>query len=629
MLDHFRIIRQLGAGGMGEVYLARDTKLGRKVAIKVIRRRFLEDEETLERFLFEAKATARFNHPHIVTIYAVDEYEGCPYLALEYLEGQNLRQRMKEGPLGVKESLRIALAVTSALQEAHARNILHRDLKPENIFIPRDGRLRVLDFGIAKVLHDQELLSAETFAGGLVAELEDTGILEPFVTDNNAFKGSPGYMAPEQWDGFDVTKTTDIWALGVILYEMVTGAPPFTGASIKEMALNTCGRAPVPPRELCPEMPPELSKLILDCLEKAARDRPQAAEVSSQIEPLLSGDRKKGVPEDESPFPGLLPFTERSAGAFFGRSAEVSAFVERLREEPVLPVVGPSGAGKSSFVMAGVVPRLREQGEWRVIKMRPGAEPFLALAAALVGQGTDSIWESSLSFWRTEAGLDDTLADSGSGKDASARGRHEARAFLAEQLGNAPGKLALFLQHLADEEQARVLLFVDQLEEVYSLAQQEETRRRFTDAICAAADDPTSPVRVIFTLRDDFLGRMAEGPIARNALSRVTVLRSPEKQALEEILTEPVKAAGYSYEDPFMVQEMIAEVQGEAACLPMLQVATRMLWEERNTIEKLLMRATYEAMGASLERSRDTQIRCSRGSPRRRYARRGTFCCGW
>jgi len=173
------------------------------------------------------------------------------------------------------------------------------------------------------------------------------------------------------------------------------------------------------------------------------------------------------------------------------------------------------------------------------------------------------------------------------------------------------------------------LLFVDQLEEVYSLAQQEETRRRFTDAICAAADDPTSPVRVIFTLRDDFLGRMAEGPIARNALSRVTVLRSPEKQALEEILTEPVKAAGYSYEDPFMVQEMIAEVQGEAACLPMLQVATRMLWEERNTIEKLLMRATYEAMGASLERSRDTQIRCSRGSPRRRYARRGTFCCGW
>ena len=150
MVDHYKVVRLLGRGGMGEVYLARDTKLGRKVALKVIHPSHFGSEEAAERFLLEARATARFSHPNIVTIYGSASTEGHPYVALEYLEGQTLRQRMEERRLGVREALRFGLSIAEALAEAHGNKVLHRDLKPENVLIPRDGRLRVVDFGLAK-----------------------------------------------------------------------------------------------------------------------------------------------------------------------------------------------------------------------------------------------------------------------------------------------------------------------------------------------------------------------------------------------------------------------------------------------------------------------------------------------
>ena len=148
-----------------------------------------------------------------------------------------------------------------------------------------------------------------------------------------------------------------------------------------------------------------------------------------------------------------------------------------------------------------------------------------------------------------------------------------------------------------EAERRRVLLLVDQLEEVYTLVEDEATRERFTEAICRAADDPQSPVRVVFTLRDDFLGRMAAGPVAREVLGRVTVLRSPDARALEKILVKPVEEKGYGYDDPGLVQEMIAAVQGEAACLPLLQVASQELWQQRDTKDRVLRCANYDEMG--------------------------------
>ena len=150
LIEHFKIVRPVGRGGMGEVYLARDMRLGRKVALKVVHRSALGDERSILRFFHEAKLTARFNHPHIVTVYGVGEHDGQPYVALEYLEGQTLRERLEEGRLGLRENLRVGLAIAEALAEAHSHGILHRDLKPGNILLPRDGRLRVVDFGLAK-----------------------------------------------------------------------------------------------------------------------------------------------------------------------------------------------------------------------------------------------------------------------------------------------------------------------------------------------------------------------------------------------------------------------------------------------------------------------------------------------
>jgi hypothetical protein len=168
---------------------------------------------------------------------------------------------------------------------------------------------------------------------------------------------------------------------------------------------------------------------------------------------------------------------------------------------------------------------------------------------------------------------------------------------LARALAESPTRLGLLLTQLAERERSRVLLFVDQLEELYTLCDDDEARRRFMRAICTAADDPLAPVRVIFTLRDDFLGRLAEGPEARAALSHVTVLRSPGPEDLAEILSRPLEVLGYRYDDPSLVQEMVAAVRGEPASLPLLQFALRTLWDRRDRSRQQLARKTYEAMG--------------------------------
>ncbi len=187
-VDHFRVMRRLGRGGMGEVYLARDIHLGRKVALKLLHTHHFGSQQAVGRLLAEARITAHFNHPNIVSIYAVGQCRGAPYMALEYIEGETLRERMSRERLGARESMRLALAMADALTEAHRRDVLHRDLKPGNVYIGLDGRLRVLDFGLAKAV--------ERPADAARAELvEDDGDL--FRSRGDGLRGSPPYMAPE------------------------------------------------------------------------------------------------------------------------------------------------------------------------------------------------------------------------------------------------------------------------------------------------------------------------------------------------------------------------------------------------------------------------------------------------
>jgi serine/threonine protein kinase len=376
IIDHYRVLRLLGRGGMGEVHLARDVRLGRKVALKVLRPGRFGSDQAVQRFLFEARATARFAHPHIITVFGAGQYDGNPYVALEYLEGQDLRQRMTQHPPSVREVLRHALAIADALREAHRHGILHRDLKPDNVMLPLDGRIRVVDFGLATVVSRGGAAASPMD----VADTEAEELRDGFESRGEALRGTPAYMAPEQWLHHDITGATDVWALGVMLVELIDGQRPWQTTDLGQLAYRMC-RTPHPP--LRTEVPAELARLIDRCLDKDATRRPAIGQVVEVLEGLVASGGTL-TSRERPPFRGLLPCDESDADRFFGRDDEIAAFVERLRREALLPVVGPSGAGKSSFVAAGVIPRLREQTRWLVLRLRPGRDPHRALASRLI-----------------------------------------------------------------------------------------------------------------------------------------------------------------------------------------------------------------------------------------------------
>ncbi len=569
-LKRFRIIRLIGRGGAGEVYLARDLELGRRVALKLVLPAALGESQAVERFRREAQLTARFNHPHIVTIYAVGDWCGRPWVALEYLAGQTLRQRLEQERCAVPEALRIARAVAAALTEAHRHRVLHRDLKPENVLLPADGRLRVVDFGLAKPLEPDPALEAP----------EPAAAAGPLTT--GGMVGTPAYMAPEQWRREPLGPPIDVWALGVMLYELLAGRRPFAAAELTDLAElgeRVTAAEPAPRLPPAADQPAGLDELVARCLAKAAAERPAAEELEARLARWLAGDGRRGRPGRQSPFRGLLPFTEGEADRFYGRGEEVAVCLERLRRDPVLPVVGPSGVGKSSFVQAGVIPRLRERGRWRVLGLRPGRDPFQALALRLL---------------RGESGGGIGTPPEGRSRSAAATGDP---AELAAELRRRPGRLVLHLLELAEREQAQVLLFVDQLEEVFAQPDDGATREAFLRAVLIAADDAEGPLRVICTLREDFLGRLAAGSGGAAALDRLLVLRPPNDRTLLSILRDTVGGSGCDFEDDLLAEEMVAAVRDEAAGLALLQFAGQQLWERRDRQHQLLTRRAYEEMG--------------------------------
>lgn len=595
-IDHYEVIRRIGRGGMGEVYLARDTILGRKVALKLVDEEAMGTVTSKQQFLFEARATARFNHPHIITIYGVGEHRDRPFVALEYLEGQNLRERITERNPGVKEIIRIGAAIADALCAAHAAGVLHRDLKPENVFLPKDGRLRVLDFGLAQIVErgDSSHPAHPDPSLGQRPTLPAEEAPGESYDSENTLRGTPGYMAPEQWKGEPATIVSDVWAFGVLMYELLAGHRPFEGRTPLAVAGAVCSPLPAPPLPVKDEIPSPLADLVLACLEKDPGSRPTPTIVRDELNALL-GPRDAPTPAREaSPFRGLLPFTERQAELFFGRDTEVAEFVERLRDEPALPVVGPSGAGKSSFVRAGVIPRLREQGRWMVIQLRPGRAPFESLLAHIgkavrdleASDSGDDVFSRTIPLSTTQRQSIEALLS-----------QDVADAELRDVLIARPATLSMLLARLADSLDARVLLFVDQLEELATLCTDDRECDAFLEALCRAADDPMQRQRVIFTVRDDFLAELARTESARRVLARIAVLRAPGPEALAEILRRPLERAGYRFDDPNIADEMIEDVRGEPAALPLLQFAGQLLWERRDRENHLLRRSVYEEFG--------------------------------
>jgi serine/threonine protein kinase len=223
-IGNYEIVDKIGAGGMGEVYRARDTKLDREVAIKVLPDLFANDPDRLSRFEREARLLAALNHTGIGAIYGLEEFEGARYLVLELVEGEDLSKRLQGGPLPVQDAMDIALQMASALEAAHEQGVIHRDLKPANIQLAADGRVKVLDFGLAKALASS--------AGDSGADLSNSPTVMSSPTVAGVILGTAAYMSPEQARGKPVDKRSDIFAFGIVLYEMLTGAHMFAGDTV-------------------------------------------------------------------------------------------------------------------------------------------------------------------------------------------------------------------------------------------------------------------------------------------------------------------------------------------------------------------------------------------------------------
>ncbi|HVH58067.1 MAG TPA: serine/threonine-protein kinase, partial [Vicinamibacterales bacterium] len=266
-LGHYRILGLLGRGGMGEVYAAEDTRLNRKIAVKVLPELVAGDPERRHRFEREAQAVAALNHPNIVTIHSVEEDQGLPFLTMELVEGQPLGDIVRAGQLSIDTLLRIGIGVSDALAAAHQRGITHRDIKPGNIMMTPDGRVKVLDFGLAKLREAEAEAAADAV----------TRMPTQDVTGEGRIIGTLAYMSPEQAEGKAVDQRSDIFSLGVVLHELATGEKPFKGETTVSLISSILKDTPTPITEINPSLPLGLAKVIRRSLVKDPSRRYQTA----------------------------------------------------------------------------------------------------------------------------------------------------------------------------------------------------------------------------------------------------------------------------------------------------------------------------------------------------------------
>ena len=292
-LSHYRILEKLGAGGMGEVYLAEDDRLGRKLALKVLPEQFMRDAERVKRFEQEARAASALNHPNIITIYEIGHQDNLHYLATEFIEGETLRSRMNARRLVVDEAMEIALQTAAALQAAHNAGIAHRDIKPENIMLRPDGYVKVLDFGLAKLTEQALPKTLET--EDLEAETKSL-----FLTQPGLVIGTVAYMSPEQARGQRVDGRTDIFSLGVVLYEMIAGKRPFSGPTTSDMIASLLTSTPARLSEHLPTAPIELEQIINRMLAKNRDERFQTAQEVIAALKRVKSRREPGSDSDET-----------------------------------------------------------------------------------------------------------------------------------------------------------------------------------------------------------------------------------------------------------------------------------------------------------------------------------------
>lgn len=515
--NRYEIKRQLGRGGMGEVWLAFDLRLRVEVALKVL----LSHTESAMRLHQEIRAAREVISPNVCRVFDLVEADGLELLSMEFVDGITLRQHLeKSSPLEFFQAQEIAAQFLAGLEAIHAAGLVHRDFKPENVMMTRTGRVVVMDFGLAK----------------------------PLTSEAASVAGTLPYMAPEQLLGRPVDRRTDIYAAAVVLAEMLDPGG-VRDAETRRRVWDSARRNPPLVADAA------WSRALVRALAHEPRERFESSAALARA--LEDVRRRLGLVEEKSPYPGLASFTEADAENFFGREAEVAQIWKTLSGPPrLLGVIGASGAGKSSLLRAGVIPA-RPTG-WRVLVMTPGPRPFAALASILAPDLAGSV-EAFSAIARLDE--PDVAIELLSGW----RRRHEG-----------------------------AVLIVDQFEELFTLAAA-ETQSRFAEL--ASRMPIESDVHVVLSMRDDFLIRCHDHKALDPLFAELVPVRAPSGDALRRAIVQPALRHGYRFEDEALVGDIVAQVEGERAALPLAAFAVSELWERRDRKAGVLTRASYEAIG--------------------------------
>ncbi len=559
----YALAERIGMGGMGSVYRAVQPNVEREVAIKIILPAFANHPDFIRRFEAEAQLVARLEHPHIAPLYDYWREPGVAYLVMRLLRGGNIQRLIGQGPLSIESTTKMLEQICSALNAAHRIGIIHRDLKPANVLLDEDANTYLADFGIAKNLGNPDIENQ---------------------TEMDVMIGSPQYMSPEQIQSLSIRPQTDIYCLGVMLYEMLTGTVPFTGPTpfdLIQQHINT----PMPPLSARRAgLPAALDAVITRATEKDPDKRyADALSLFNDFRQVIgrmvdahpvtvSYVEEESVSEITNPFKGLRAFNESDSENFFGRETLVQQLLARLGEggdlSRFLAVVGPSGSGKSSVVRAGLVPALRRGGlpgseNWFIVDMLPGKQPFEELEASLL---------------RVAVNPPESL--------------------LSQLKDGSRGLLRAVHRILPTDESVELVLVIDQFEEVFTLVEDEAERALLLESIASAVMDERSRLRVIVTLRADFTDKPLRyvdfGEMMNHRFEFVLPLTADE---VEQAVAGPAQRVRLKLEKG-LVSTIIREAGNQPGTLPLLQYALSELFEKREG--HMLTNQAYREIGGVL-----------------------------